>query len=302
MSKKHMAYMEMVIASVLWSIAGIFIKLIDANPFTIAGLRSLAAIIPVIAIMLYRRERIIISKNVILGAVFLMLTFNAFVAANKLTTAANAIVLQFTSPIFIVLINILILKQKVKLIDIFAVILTFIGISFFFFEQLDGGSVLGNIVAIMAGLFMGIMFVMVGKAEGHEKMSSILFGHIFTVITGVLIGLVLPAFSGSIPKALSASFNIDILGWISIFILGIFQLGIPYVLVGIASKDCPALACSLIGVIEPLLNPVWVAIFDGEKPGMFALFGAIIIIISVSGWCILSEKMPEVPKTHTKSL
>lgn len=290
MSKKHIAYIEMAAASVLWSIAGIFIKMIDANPFTIAGLRSLAAIIPVALIMLFSRDKLTVNKNILASAVFLMLTFNAFVAANKLTTAANAIVLQFSAPVFIVLINFFILKQKVRMIDVLAVIFTFAGISFFFFEQMDGGGFLGNILAVLAGLFLGAMYVAVARAKPSEKMSSIFFGHLFTAVTGIGIGFILPAFAGKIPDALAASFNMDLTGWICILILGIFQLGIPYILVGFASKNCSALACSLIGVIEPLLNPVWVAVFDGEMPGIPALIGAVIIIVSVCGWCILSEK------------
>lgn len=290
MSKKHTAYLQMIVASVLWSIAGIFIKLIDANPFTIAGLRSVAAIIPVIVIMAVNRERLKPTKNVLISAVFLMLTFNAFVAANKLTTAANAIVLQFTAPIFIEIINIVFLKQKARIIDILAVALTFIGISFFFFEQMDGGGMLGNIIGVLSGLFMAFMYISVNRADLSEKMSSIFFGQAFTAIVGITVGLILPAFSGKIPDALTVPFNMSSAGWICIFILGIVQLGVPYVLVGLASKNCSALACSLIGVIEPLLNPVWVAIFDGEIPGILSLVGAVIIIVSVSGWCILSDR------------
>lgn len=290
MNKKHLAYMQMVVASVLWSIAGIFIKLIDANPFTIAGLRSAVAIIPVIVMMAVNHEKLKPTKNALISAVFMMLTFNAFVAANKLTTAANAIVLQFTAPIFIEIISIVFLHEKAKMIDILAVALTFIGISFFFFEQMDGGGLLGNIIAVLAGFFMAFMYIAVNRADPSEKMSSIFFGQAFTAIAGIIAGLILPTFSGKIPDALTVPFNLSPMGWLCIFILGVVQLGIPYVLVGLASKNCSALACSLIGVIEPLLNPVWVAIFDGEIPGIFALIGAVIIIVSVSGWCILSDR------------
>ena len=240
MNKKHLAYMQMVVASVLWSIAGIFIKLIDANPFTIAGLRSAVAIIPVIVMMAVNHEKLKPTKNVLISAVFMMLTF--------------------------------------------------IGISFFFFEQMDGGGLLGNIIAVLAGFFMAFMYITVNRADPSEKMSSIFFGQAFTAIAGIIAGLILPIFSGKIPDELTVPFNLNPMGWLCIFILGVVQLGIPYVLVGLASKNCSALACSLIGVIEPLLNPVWVAIFDGEIPGIFALIGAVIIIVSVSGWCILSDK------------
>lgn len=280
----------MVIAAALWSIAGIFIKMIDANPFTIAGLRSLFSAGVVAVFMAVRHERFKISRYSILASVALMLTFNAFVTANKLTTAANAIVLQFTAPVFILLINLIFFKQRAKLIDVFAVILTLLGISCFFFEEMNSGGLLGNIIAVLAGLFMAFMYVLVGKAEPEEKMSSILLGHLFTAITGGAVGLVLPSFAGSIPDALSAGFNIDAIGWVCVAVLGIFQLGIPYILVAVSSQHCPALAASLIGVLEPLLNPVWVAVFDGEMPGITAFIGAVIIIVSVSGWCVFGER------------
>lgn len=290
MTKKHIAYLEMVIASVLWSIAGIFIKMVDANPFTIAGLRSLFSAVPVIIFMIFTHERFKIGKYGILASFALTLTFNAFVAANKLTTAANAIVLQFTAPIFIMAINMIFFRQKAKVIDIIAVFLTLLGISCFFFEQMDSGNLYGNIIGVLSGFFMAFMYVFVGKASPEEKMSSILLGHVFTAVIGCGVGAVLPHFAAHLPAELGAAFNLDGMGWLCIAILGIFQLGIPYMLVAASSKDCPALAASLIGVLEPLLNPVWVAIFDGEIPGMTALIGAVIIVVSVSGWCILSEK------------
>ena len=76
---------------------------------------------------------------------------------------------------------------------------------------------------------------------------------------------------------------------LSIFILGIFQIGIPYILLGLGSRYVGPVACSLLGVFEPLLNPVWVLIFDGEKPGIFALIGAVIILTSITIWCIKKE-------------
>jgi len=72
--------------------------------------------------------------------------------------------------------------------------------------------------------------------------------------------------------------------------LEIIQLGIPYILLVISSKNCPPLACSLLGAVEPLLNPVWVFIFNGEKPGAFALIGGVVVIASVTMWCILQGK------------
>ena len=122
-------------------------------------------------------------------------------------------------------------------------------------------------------------------------MSGILIAHSITFLIGVPTGLIatfMAAGSGVLEGAAATSpLGLEIL---YVVILGVFQLGIPYVLYGIASKDCPPLACSLIGMLEPLLNPVWVAIFIGEVPGMFALVGAVIIIGTVTWWCIQESK------------
>ncbi|MBQ2845703.1 MAG: EamA family transporter, partial [Firmicutes bacterium] len=84
-----------------------------------------------------------------------------------------------------------------------------------------------------------------------------------------------------------------------IVILGVFQLGIPYVLFAIATRDCPPLAASLIAMLEPLLNPVWVAIFVGEMPGPIALAGAAVIIIAVTWWCVADTKKPAEETSQT---
>ena len=78
-----------------------------------------------------------------------------------------------------------------------------------------------------------------------------------------------------------------------IIILGVLQLGIPYILYAKASEYCPPLACCLLGAVEPLLNPVWVFIFDGEKPGLYALIGAVIVVASVTIWCALGNRSKE---------
>lgn len=277
MQKKHIAYLQMVTASVLWSTAGIFMKQINSNPFSISGFRSLFAALCVFLCIKAEKQKIILNKKTALSALFLCGTFTAFTCANKLTTAANAIVLQFTSPIFIVVISALFLHRKIKKADLIAVGATFIGIFLFFIDSMSGGALLGNIVAVGAGISLALMYITLGSAEGDERMSAVLFGQLLTAAVGLPFTFFLPFASSST-------------GWLFLVLLGIFQLGIPYILVAKASGNCSPLACSLIGVVEPLLNPVWVAVFDGEMPGMWAFIGAGIILISVTLWCILSDR------------
>lgn len=280
MKKENKAILQMLSCAALWSIAGIFIKLIPWNAFAISSLRSLFAGITVLAFIRYNKYKIIINRRTLMAGVLMSLVYTAFVAANKLTTAANAIVLQFTAPLFIVVFSAVLFKQKIKRADITAVICTLLGISMFFFDKLEGGYLTGNLVAILAGALMGGMYMAIGKTDGAERYSAILIGQ----LSAFLIGL---------PFVISTKPEFTALPVLYIIILGVFQLGIPYILYGMASEYCPPLACSLLGAVEPLLNPVWVLIFDGEKPGFYALIGGVIVVLSVTLWCAFGNKVEE---------
>lgn len=273
--KRGILYMT--ICGALWSIAGIFIKLIPWHALTIAGFRSLVAGLSVAVFMLFTKRKFLFNRQSLLSGVFLCLTFLSFVSANKLTTAANAIVLQFTAPVFILILSALFLGQSFRRADVITVVLTLGGISLFFFDSLSPGNLLGNIVGIMAGFFMAIMYICVGRCDDECRMSGILLGHLFTALVGIPTMFLFD--TPFTPAAVS-----------SILILGLVQLGIPYILYGLAIQYCSPLMCSLIGAVEPLLNPVWVAIFDGEVPGLFALLGGVVVIATISVWCVWNSR------------
>ena len=276
--RKNRAMLLMVITAAMWSLGGIFIKLISWNPFLIAGVRSGISGSIMALYMAATHTRFKLNRYSLLAGMGLGCSATLFTIANKLTTAANAIVLQYTAPIFILLISAVFFKEKMQKQDILVVCITMGGMVLFFLDQLSPGNLLGNILGILAGVTLGQMFVMVGRGGDDDatRMSGILIAHMITLMIGVPVGL---------PQTEEVA-AIEIL---YVIILGVFQLGIPYVLYGIASRDCPPLACSLIGMLEPLLNPVWVAIFIGEVPGPFALAGAVIIIATVTWWCIKSR-------------
>lgn len=281
MKKENAAIVEMLVCATLWSIAGIFIKLIPWNGFAVAGMRSLIAGITMAVYMLFKRYRYRVNKRTLISGVLTACVYTCFVCANKLTTAANAIVLQFTSPVFIVIFSALVFKKPVRRGDLTVVLLTLAGIALFFFDQLKPGYVAGNFVAIAAGMFMAGMFMSVGELQGEERFSAIVTGQFLTFLIG------LPFIIATKPVFTLAS-------TLSILTLGVFQLGISYILYVKASAYCPPLACCLLGAVEPLLNPVWVFLFDGERPGVFALVGCVIVVVSITVWCIFGkEKVQE---------
>ena len=161
--KKGILYM--IICAALWSTAGIFIKLLPWNSMVIAGTRSLVAAVFYYLYMRHEKIPFVFSKYSISGGISLAFVFLLFVSANKLTTSANAIVLQYSAPIYILILSALLYRQKFRAVDIMAVVATTIGISLFFFDELSGGDLLGNILAIGSGVFFAVMFMTTGRAD-----------------------------------------------------------------------------------------------------------------------------------------
>lgn len=274
--KKAILYMAL--CATLWSIGGIFIKMIPWNAFAIAGMRSAIAAVIVYIYIRNKKIKMQFIKPAFLSGFFMSGIFLSFVIANKLTTAANAIVLQFTSPVFILILAAIFLHKKCRRGDVITVVVTLGGISLFFFDKLTTGGVLGNCFGILAGFMVACSYLIVGELDEETRMTGIFLGQIFTAIIGL-------------PAMFTTDVSITTPAVLSILALGIFQLGIPYVLFGIAIKDGSALACNLIGAIEPLLNPVWVFLFNGEAPGFFALIGGVIVIVAITIWCIWNERV-----------
>lgn len=275
--KEQIGILQMITCAVLWSIAGIFIKLLPWHGFAVAGLRSLIAGLTIGIYMTVKRIRFILNWRTLIAGCFAGFTYVCFATANKLTTAANAIVLQFTAPVFILIFSAFFFKQRIRKGDLAVVLTVLGGITLFFLDQLGPSTVLGNFVAIAAGMFMAGMYMTIGNIEREERFSAVVVGQAVASLVG------LPVIIATKPLLTPVTLA-------SILALGVFQLGISYVLYVFASASCPPLACCLLGAVEPLLNPVWVMIFDGETPGIFALIGGVIVITAVTAWCIWDGK------------
>ena len=274
---KNKAIFEILLCSALWSIAGILMKQIPWSGFVIASFRSLIAGAVMGVYMLARRLRFAFDRRSLFGGIALCATMTLFSVANKTTTAANAIVLQFTSPIWILLLSAVFLKKRFRRADLLAVGFTFLGIVLFFLDGLRAGNTAGNLVALGSGLTFALYYMSLGDCPEEDRMSAVLLAHALTFLVGL-------PFAFTTHPAVSAPAVVCLLT------LGIFQLGIPYVLLAHGSGWCPPLICALLGALEPLLNPVWVAIFDGELPGLWALVGGVIVIVAVTALCIYDAR------------
>lgn len=280
MKDRHKGAVLMAITAVMWSIGGVLVKFIPWHPVTIVGFRALITVGIIGLYMKIVKMRIVFTKRSITIGVILCANAFCYIIATKLTTAANAVVLQFTTPIYLLIYQAVFKKQKLRVADILVVVFTLGGISLFFIEQVGGGSLLGNCVALLSGMvFAGLLVTTAGVTE-EVRLSGLFYGDIFAAIIGVPTYFVFDSPTTS-PVILA------------VLILGVFQLGIPYIIYSKAAKLATPLTCSLISALEPLCNPIWVYLFIGENPGYWALIGGSIVIASVTIWCIWDGKQKE---------
>lgn len=273
MHTKYKGPLLIAMTAVLWSSAGVLIKLVPWDAMTIVGLRS--AFAAAVMAVYMRRPRITFTKPVVLGGVSLSATMVLFILANKLTTAANAIVLQYTSPIFVILITALLLKQRPKALDIIAVGVVFAGVMLFFFDQLKADALLGNILAFLSGLTFSGVFI-ANRMPGAKPEQAMLLAY--------LINIVICA------PFIATNVTFEAVPWLVIALMGIFQLGLAYVLFSIGIKTTSPITASLVAALEPLLSPIWVMMATGEKPGTFAIAGGVVVLITIVVYNILSSR------------
>ncbi len=269
------AMLLMCLCAFLWSIGGLFIKLLPWNAAAICGVRSGISALIILLYMAKMKYRLTLKNPMVwLAGLGLMGTMLLFVSANKLTTSANAIVLQSTAPLYIMVISALFFRARYSRREYVLVAITMGGIALFFLDQLTPGGLLGNVLALLSGLTMALMYTASGRLpDDDSSMSALVVGHTAAALAGM-------------PFLFLTQVEISPLTVSAILILGVFQLGIPYILYAIAVRRCSPLSCSLIGMIEPLFNPVWVLLVLGEKPGFFALIGGIIVLSAVTLWSV----------------
>ncbi|KXG75733.1 DMT family transporter [Thermotalea metallivorans] len=264
------AIIFLIMASLLWSLGGFFIKWIQWNPVAIAGMRS--AISAVLIWIVLRKPKFHWSKEQILCALAYAATVILFVIANKMTTAANAILLQYTAPIYVALFGFVVLKEKTTTLDWVTIIFVVGGMLLFFIDDFDTKSFWGNVWAIVSGMSFATMVLLLRKQKDGSPLESVLLGNILTAMIGI------PFMLQSAPSSSS---------WIGLILLGTIQLGLPYILYSIAIKSVSALEAVLIPVIEPIVNPIWVFIMLGEVPGKWAMIGGIVVLGAVTFRCIM---------------
>lgn len=259
-----------------WSLAGLFIKLVDWNPFAIAASRSVVAALFLWATV--RRPRFTFSLPQIGAAVASALTMLMFVYANKHTSSANAILLQYGAPIYTAILASLLVKERPRAEHLVGFAAIAAGMALFFVDEIGGGSLVGDLVAVGSGVSFAFYFVFMRmQKEGSPQESNIL-AHIITALTAGTVALFLP------PPVVTGGAIAAILG------LGVLQIGMASVLFAWGIKRVPAMEGILIAGLEPIFNPLWVFLALGERPGRNALIGGAIILAAVLGSSVVSAR------------
>jgi drug/metabolite transporter (DMT)-like permease len=257
----------MAAAALCWSLGGLLIKSVAWPPLAVAGGRGFiaAAFLAVFA----PRFRFTWSAAQIGGAVAYAATTILFVTANKLTTAANAILLQYTAPVWIALLGAWFLGERATRVDWLTIAAVFSGMALFFCGDLQFAGFAGNLTALASGVAFAAMTLLLRKQKDTSAVESIFLGNLLAGAAGLPFMLR----SGLLPNAGS---------WVALGLLGIVQLGLSYLLYARAIRHVTAMEAVLIPVIEPILNPVWVLLALGERPGPLPLAGGVIVLTAAT--------------------
>ena len=262
-------------AAVLYSIGGLCIKVIPWNGMSINGGRTAIALLVIGGYMAASRHPLKFNRWVLLGALAVFATNSLFSVANKLTTAANSIVLQFTVPVFVMLFSALFFRRRPGKLDLAACAVIFGGILCFFLDSLSMGGGLGNLLALLSGVTYAGVFLM-NEMPDSDAISSVFWGDVLSALAGLPFLLRETQFTA--------------MALFSLVVLGVFQVGAAYVCLCIGLKTTPPVTASLISGIEPVLNPILVALFYGEQVGGFAMVGAAVVIVGVVGYNVLKGR------------
>jgi len=262
LSEHQKGLVYVLIAALLWSTGGLFIKLISFTAMQLSFFRcSIAA---VTFALIFRKKILLINKLSIINSIVYAMVLITFVIATKTTTAANAIFLQATAPIYILIFEPILTKTKYERVNIITVGVCMIGMLLFFIGKLEPGHLEGNLIALISGITFAALFLGMKKIEPQYQQSSIFWGNIIVAIICIpfLSSLELITFS-------------DL--WMVTF-LGVFQIAFAYAFFASGLKRIYAVEASIISMVEPVFNPIWVFLGYGETPTIYSIIGGLIIL------------------------
>ncbi len=265
MTEQRKAVFCLTLTAVLWSLGGVLIKLVDWHPMALAGARSIIAA-AVIGIA-FRKQKLSFSRTQWAGAAAYCCCVSLFVISTKLTTAANAILLQYTAPVYVALMSGWLLGENATRRDWLTIFMVLSGMLFFFVDKVTTGGMVGNICAVASGVAFALFIIFMRLQKNDSPYGSVLLGNLLTFALSLFF------WPGN---------SLQVSNLLGILLLGVFQLGLAYVLYSYAIRHINALQATLITSIEPILNPVWVFLFLGEIPGFYSMVGGLVVLATIT--------------------
>ncbi len=262
-------------AAVLWSTGGLFIKLTPLGPLGTACGRALVTSVFYLLVLRPRMRLARVGTAIAYAGMIL-----TFVSATKLTTAANAIFLQYTGPAYVLLLAPWLLKERFRLLDLGCVLASLAGMALFFVGKVEPGQLTGNLLGAASGVFFAFSVLLLrrdARTSGGDAIPSMTLGNLLAAAL-------------ALPFAWRELSQLTPGGAVPLVYLGVVQMGLAYILFGKGLRRVPAAEASLLSMLEPLFNPVWVFLGTGERPGPLAIAGGAVVIGAVALRTLLAQR------------
>ncbi|HMQ80974.1 MAG TPA: DMT family transporter [Ignavibacteria bacterium] len=265
----------------LWSTSGFFIKYLTINAYQISFFRSLIAALTVFFITMARKKKLKFEFDKVsnFAAIFYAGILILFVLATKMTTAANAIFLQFTAPMYLVVLEPLFLKTKFNSRNVVTIIICIFGMMLFFFGKLELGNIYGNLLAIASGMCFAMFSLLLKykkvKHKNDNTLNNVIMGNVLVAVIAFFV--VFP------------DFKLDLTQSLILLYMGAIQIGVSYIIFNEGIKYVSATESMIIATLEAIFNPIWVFVGIGEMPSIYSIFGGLIIFAAII-WRNFSKK------------
>ena len=265
MLNEKTAKLGFLLTALIWSSGGLAVKITNCPADALTGWRCFFCL--VLFVLFYRKEKLLtFSKAQWAGAIAYFLMAYFYIAATQLTTAANAILLQYTAPVYVALLSIWLLKEKVKKKDWFVIAAVFLGMVLFFVDKAGIGNMLGNVLGVLSGISFATFIVCTRMQKNAHPAGSIFLGNVIALVVCLPSMIVTPLTEDAIFGGMY---------------LGLIYGGLSYIIYSACIRYVSALSAILIATIEPVLNPVWVFLLVGETPSSYAILGGGIVVVSI---------------------
>ncbi len=271
-SQKSYGRIMIISTALLWGLAGVCVKSIPWNSISIMAARCF---IGIIMLGTYNRSfSLKFNKKTFIGSAFMSLTGLLYMMSIKLTTAATAIVLQYIAPILVFLYSVVFQKLKPKISQIIIVFVVFGGCFLSFADKFDVTHIVGNILGVASGISFAAQIIMFNDKEMDSS-----GGMYLSNVISFLVCFPFMFFDKGM------DFSAKTIFWV--LILGVFQYGLANIFYAKGCRKIDKIESSLLLTIEPIFNPIPVAIVCGEMPGPLAIVGFVVVIAGISAYAVL---------------